>query len=80
LKVQIYGKPACPKCDMAKRLCESRGLEVDYKEVGADITKEQLEEKIGFSIRSVPQIFVTADGFSEYVGGFEQLVIKLKNE
>lgn len=77
MKATIYGKDGCPNCVKAVNLCKSKGIEVDYKVVGFDITKEQLEESIGRPIRTVPQIFLTSDGFSEYVGGYKELVAKL---
>lgn len=78
MKVIIYGKGGCPNCVNAKNLCEQKGISVDYKTVGQDITKEQLEEKIGFPIRTVPQIFIYSDGFAEYVGGFAELKSRLQ--
>jgi len=77
MKATIYGKDGCTNCVKAVNLCKLKGIEVDYKVVGSDITKEQLEESIGRSIRTVPQIFLTSDGFSEYVGGYQELVAKL---
>lgn len=77
MRVQIYGKSGCPNCDKAKLLCKVKGIEFDYKVVGSDIQKEQLEEMVGFPIRSVPQIFISTDGLSEYVGGFAELEKKL---
>lgn len=73
MRVTIYGKPGCSQCDQAKTLCSAKGIGYDYKVLGTDIQKEQLEEMVGHSIRSVPQIFITQDGFSEYVGGFKDL-------
>lgn len=73
MKVQIYGKPSCPGCEAAKLLCKSKAIDFEYKVVGSDIQKEQLEEMIGQPIRTVPQIFVTSDGFSQYLGGLQDL-------
>lgn len=78
MKVTIYGRPNCTFCVQAKQLAETNGMSVEYKTVGEDILKEDLEKMIGHSIRSVPQIFVTADGFSEYVGGYQEFKSRLE--
>lgn len=79
MKVQIYGTPQCGYCTKAKELCERNNVEYDYKTVGSDITVEQLTEMVGSPVRTVPQIFVTSGGFSEYVGGFTELEQKIKS-
>ena len=79
MKVQIYGTPTCGFCTQAKQLCEKNNVEYDYKTVGPDITVEQLTEMVGSPVRTVPQIFITQDGFSEYVGGYNELQQKLSN-
>lgn len=77
MKALIYGRPGCAFCDKAKTLCSIKGIDYDYKVVGTDIQKEQLEEMVGHSISSIPQIFLVSEGFSEYVGGFNDLKAKL---
>jgi len=76
-KVIIYGKPNCPFCERAKSLCQAQNRSYEYQTVGVDITKEQLEEKVGRPIRTVPQIFIMEDGFAEYVGGFQELARRI---
>ena len=34
--IEIWGKPACPYCEAAKRLCESRNLKYVYKQLDVD--------------------------------------------
>lgn len=77
MKVLIYGTPQCIFCAKAKELCETYGAIVDYQTVGTDITKEELQEKIGRPIRTVPQIFINEDGFFRYIGGYNELVKRL---
>lgn len=77
MKVQIYGTPSCGYCTKAKQLCEQSNVDYDYKTVGADITVNELQEMVGQPVRTVPQIFITQNGFSEYVGGYDQLQQKL---
>jgi len=66
--ITIYGKPRCTFCDSAKRLCEQKGLDYEYKMLDADYTAEELFEKVP-NARTFPQIFV--DG--ESIGGFQEL-------
>lgn len=66
--IEIYGKPACPFCDMAKTLCESKGVTYTYKQLGTDFTREDLLT-IFPTARTFPQIKL--DG--ESIGGFDNL-------
>ena len=66
--ITIYGKPRCTYCDAAKRLCEQKGLDFEYKMLDADYTAEELFEKVP-NARTFPQIFI--DGNS--IGGFQEL-------
>ncbi|MNP32105.1 Glutaredoxin-1 [compost metagenome] len=77
MKALIYGRPGCHYCEKAKSLCKLKGIPFDYKIVGDDIQKEQLEEMVGTKVSSVPQIFLTAEGLSEYVGGYTSLEARL---
>ena len=42
--IEIWGKTQCPYCDMAKTLCESKGIEYTYQQLGEDFTREDLME------------------------------------
>ena len=67
--IEIYGKPQCPFCDKAKALCEQKGYEYTYKQLGVDFTREELFEQFP-TARTFPQIVVS--GLK--VGGYEQFV------
>ena len=67
--IEIYGKPQCPHCEAAKRMCESRGLKYTYKQLNVDFTREQVFE-IFPSARTFPQIKI----HDRAIGGYEQLV------
>jgi glutaredoxin len=77
MKVLIYGTPQCSLCTKAKDLCEALHFNYDYKTVGFDVTIEQLEERVGKKVKSVPQIFIMVDGLAEYIGGFSELQRRL---
>lgn len=80
MKVIIYGTPQCGFCTKAKELCETYGAQYEYSTVGYDITHEELQEKVGRPIRTVPQIFVMSEGFAEYVGGYTELAKRFRSE
>lgn len=75
--IVIYGKEDCTYCVQAVQLCESKGLDYDYKSMGKHYEREELIDKIsgefGVIPRSMPQI--VQDG--SYVGGFRELKEKL---
>ena len=66
--IEIWGKPACPFCDQAKALCESRKLAYTYKQLGTDFTREEVLEKFP-GARTFPQIKVN----DENIGGYDKL-------
>lgn len=66
--IEIYGKPQCPYCDMAKNLCEQKGVEYTYKSFGTDFTREEMVELFP-TARTFPQIIVDGDK----IGGYTEL-------
>ncbi len=66
--IKIYGKDNCAYCNMAKQLCESKGLEFEYLSLGLDYLRDEFFEKFP-TARTFPQI--TMDG--ESIGGFTEL-------
>jgi len=67
--IHIWGKPACPSCNKAKMLCEQRGYQYEYLEMGKDFTREAVLAEFP-EARTFPQIVVGG----QKVGGFEQFV------
>lgn len=65
--ILIYGKPACPFCTKAKQLCEMRGYDYEYRQLGEDFEREFILETFP-GARTFPQIVV--DGLK--VGGYDQ--------
>lgn len=66
--IKIYGKDNCAYCNMAKQLCESKGLEFEYLSLGLDYLRDEFFEMFP-TARTFPQI--TMDG--ESIGGFTEL-------
>ena len=67
MKVEIYSKPQCPYCDMAKNLAEQKGYDLTYKMLDEDFDREVLMETFP-GARTLPQIIV--DG--EKIGGYQE--------
>jgi glutaredoxin 3 len=67
--ITIYGKTQCGYCDAPKRLCESRGLDFEYKQLDKDFTREVMVEEFP-TARTFPQIVVSGNK----IGGYDQLV------
>jgi len=59
MKIEIYGTPNCGYCVQAKKLCDSNNLSYEYYDV-AEHEKgfEELEQRVGHKVSTVPQIFV----------------------
>ena len=66
--IEIYGKDNCAYCNMAKQLCESKGLDFVYKSLDVDYKQDEFFEKFP-GARNFPQIIM--DG--EAIGGFTEL-------
>ncbi|MBV2208582.1 MAG: hypothetical protein KUL77_03335 [Thermomonas sp.] len=77
MKIIIYGKDNCINCDKTKLLCQMQSLDYQYHTVGSDISIEQLWNKVGQTVRSLPQIFLDRNGSAEYVGGYDDLRLAL---
>lgn len=72
---EIYTKPDCKYCQMAKELLTSRNHNYTEYTVPTPVSKEMLQKKVfeagsDVEVRSVPQIFYNG----QYIGGFENLV------
>jgi glutaredoxin len=66
--IEIWGKPACPYCESAKALCESRNLKYTYKQLDVDFTRDEILEKFP-GARTFPQIIVGGTK----IGGYDKL-------
>ena len=70
MKVEIYSKPQCPYCDMAKNLAEAKGYDLTVKMLDEDFDRETLMETFP-GARTFPQIIVDGDkigGYTEFKG------------
>ena len=67
MKVEIYSKPQCPYCDMAKNLAEQKGHDLTVKMLDEDFDIEALMEVFP-TARTFPQIIVDGDK----IGGYQE--------
>lgn len=68
MKVEIYSKPQCPYCDMAKALAEREGHDLTVKMLDVDFDRAVLMETFP-GARTFPQIIVNGDkvgGYTEF--------------
>jgi glutaredoxin len=69
----VFSKPSCPNCVKAKKLLDDRGVAYETRELGVDISADELFEhfdNLGLDRpRTAPQIFLNGD----YIGGYDQL-------
>lgn len=67
-KVRMYTTAVCPFCQMAERLLQSKGAEIDKIRVDLDpAVRTAMMEKTGR--RTVPQIYIG----DTHVGGYDDL-------
>ena len=76
----IYSKPSCGYCLQAKQLLEMEQLPFDYLTLGTHYSLEDLM-KLPPNARSFPQIFIVDEnGNKELIGGYSELVERLKQQ
>lgn len=73
MQVIIYGKENCVNCEKSKMLCQIKSVEFKTLLLGNDYTAEELQMRVGSSVRSLPQIFISEAGEDRYIGGYEEL-------
>lgn len=70
----VYSKDSCPFCKRAKDLLDVLGEEYTVIDITEGDNRTQLNERLGYEARTVPQIW---DG-EKHVGGFTELVAYTK--
>lgn len=75
MRAVIWSKRSCTFCEQAKSLLKSKGIEYEERKIGDGWTKEELLEAVP-TAQTVPQIFLE----EEYIGGFQQLQLKLMDQ
>lgn len=65
----IYSTKSCTFCKQAKQLIEDRGMSYEDNLLSSTKDVEELSEKVGYSVKTVPQIWYG----DKYIGGFTDL-------
>ncbi|MFT7224155.1 MAG: glutaredoxin 1 [Cellvibrionaceae bacterium] len=66
----IFGRPDCGYCVRAKQLLESKDFEYRWVDINKEgISKADLEETVGKTVETVPQIFHG----TQHIGGYTEL-------
>ena len=90
MMIEIWGKPNCPFCDAAKRMCHNKNIDYIYLQLDEDFTREELKEKFP-DARTFPQIIelkeanvlnevlYDTDKFN-YIGGYTEFAEWVTNE
>lgn len=82
-KFDLYTKMGCSFCEKAKELLKSRGQEFNEYLVGTHGNgKEDIEMRItslglNTPVKTVPQIFYKSELNEQYIGGYDQLQMKI---
>jgi glutaredoxin 3 len=76
MQVEIYSKPNCSYCALAKQVLRDNGISFSENILEKDFTRETLKEKFP-SATSYP--IIVLDGY--FIGGYNQLktIIEEKN-
>lgn len=69
MKIVVYSKSACPQCEAAKRLLQTKGLAYEEVMLDDEAGRMAFYEKCGPSVRQMPQIFID----DQRVGGLTGL-------
>ncbi len=74
MKAELYGTEWCGYCARAKGLLKAHGIDFVETLVDEEGSLDQVAERIGKRVTSVPQIFLGG----EYIGGYTELEAHLK--
>lgn len=77
-KAVIYSKENCPFCVKAKKILTEQGIPYEEKLYQSPDfpSKQYLEEKLGVTVNTVPQILLDEGDGLKYVGGCDKLMAK----
>lgn len=73
MHVIIYGKDNCINCDKTRMLCQIKSIDFQYHSVGSDISADELHTKVGHTVHSLPQIFLSEATRTRHIGGYDEL-------
>lgn len=54
--ITVYGTPSCPNCKTVTSFLDSVEADYSYLTIGQDVTKQEVDDQVGRSVRAVPVI------------------------
>ena len=69
--ITIYSTPNCVNCNSLKQVYKANEVTYEEKQIGVDITKEELEALSGTQLRAAPVVFKD----DVYVGGIGEAML-----
>lgn len=72
----IYSTETCSYCRDAKNFLSAHELQFNEVKITSQETLQQLAEKLGYTPKTVPQIWLD----DKYIGGYDDLVKSLKGD
>ena len=72
--IEIWGKPNCNYCELAKKYCEEKQLKYTYKTLGEDFTREEVLKEFP-DAKTFPQIKIN----NKAIGGYLQLPLYIED-
>lgn len=76
MKIEIYGAEWCGYCKQAKMLCENKSVQYNYIDIDDTTNLRELETRLGFKAKSVPQIFINGDLLAGGYSGLQRELAK----
>ena len=58
MEVKIFGTSKCPNCVRVKQFLETHEIDYNYKMIGVDVTKGEVDLLVGEVVRSAPVILI----------------------
>lgn len=56
MDITVFGTPICPNCKNVTSFLDSVGVGYNYKTIGQDVDKADVDALVGRAVRSVPVI------------------------
>jgi glutaredoxin len=56
MDITVFGTPICPNCKNVTSFLDSAGVRYQYKTIGEDVEKADVDALVGRAVRSVPVI------------------------
>ena len=58
MNITVFGTPVCPNCKTVTSYLQNNDITYNYKTIGKDVEKIEVDKLTGRNVRSVPVILV----------------------